>query len=153
MDRFTVLQRSDHGGWQDSQHPGHEVLFPPGTSYVEFDFNAVEISSPENIRKQYRLDGVDSEWLDAGTNPHAIYSTMPVGTHTVDIRAYNRNGIGDRQGVLYHHAETLFLTSTFVRRSDVRTRSSAGRPHLRFRVRQVSPAMSVRFDERLAELV
>ena len=65
---------------RNSQPAGREVVLPPGTNHVEVHFAAVEISSPEKIRLQYRLDGVDSEWLDASPNPRAIYSNMPVGT-------------------------------------------------------------------------
>ena len=48
------------------QPPGHELVLPPGTHHVELHFDAIELSSPEKILLQYRLDSVDSEWLDNG---------------------------------------------------------------------------------------
>jgi signal transduction histidine kinase len=83
------------------QPPGHELVLPPGTHHVELHFDAIEISSPEKIRMQYRLDSVDSEWLDAGHPAHAIYSNMPAGTHAFHVRASNRDGIWDRVGAVY----------------------------------------------------
>jgi DNA-directed RNA polymerase subunit RPC12/RpoP len=58
------------------QPPGHELVLPPGTHHVELHFDAIEISSPEKVHLQYRLDNVDSEWLDAGTPAHAIYLSV-----------------------------------------------------------------------------
>ena len=118
---------------RNSQHAGREIVLPPGTSHVEIHFAAVEISAPEKIRLQYRLDGVDSEWLDAPANPVAIYSRIPVGTHALRIRACNRNGIWDRQGVVFmRHAATIFLSNTLVHSCDDRTRNSSGGPGLSF---------------------
>jgi hypothetical protein len=80
---------------RDIQPAGPELVLPPGTHHLELQFDAIELSSPEKIRLQYRLDGVDSEWLDAPSPAHAIYSNMPPGRHAFHIRACNREGIWD----------------------------------------------------------
>src|SRR4029077_10612673 len=41
---------------RNRQPPGHELVLPPGTRHLELPFDAIEISSPEKIRLQYRLD-------------------------------------------------------------------------------------------------
>jgi len=101
---------------------------------------------------QYRLDGVDSEWLDAGPNPHAIYSNVPVGTHALHIRACNRNGIWDRQGMVFSITQQPYFYQT---RWFVAAMFALGVLLIavvyRLRVRQISRAISDRFDERLAE--
>lgn len=84
---------------RNQQPPGHELVLPPGTHHLELQFDAVEFSSPEKIRLQYRLDGVDSEWLDAPFPAHAIYTKMPPGKHAFHIRACNCEGIWDRVAV------------------------------------------------------
>src|SRR5260370_34683883 len=61
------------------QLPGHELVLPPGTHHVELHFDAVELSSPEKIRLQYRLDSVDSEWLGTDKPAPALYSHIPAG--------------------------------------------------------------------------
>jgi ligand-binding sensor domain-containing protein/two-component sensor histidine kinase len=137
---------------RNSQPAGQEVVFPPGTNHVEVHFAAVEISSPEKIRMQYRLDGVDSEWLDASPNPHAVYSNMPVGTHALHIRACNRNGIWDRQGVVFSVTQQPYFYQT---RWFVAAMFALGILLMfliyRLRLGQISRQMSARFDERLAE--
>jgi len=45
------------------QFPGQQLSLTAGTHHLELLFDAIEISSPEKIRLQYRLDGVDSDWL------------------------------------------------------------------------------------------
>ena len=94
------------------QPPGHELVLPPGTHHVELHFDAIEISSPEKIRLQYRLDGVDSEWLDTSHPAHAIYSNIPAGTHAFHVRACNRDGIWDRVGIVYTITQQPYLYQT-----------------------------------------
>jgi len=132
--------------------PQRDLVLPAGTNHLQVDFSAVEVSSPEKIRLQYRLDDVDSEWLDAGRDPHAIYSTLPPGRHLLHIRACNRSGIWDRQGVAftitqlpYFYQTHLFVAAMSV--SGVLLVIGA----YRMRVRQMSRNMNALFDERLAE--
>jgi hypothetical protein len=66
---------------------GSELILSPGKQHVELHFIAIDLTSPENVRIQYRLDGVESEWLDADSNCTAIYTDIPVGTHSFHIRA------------------------------------------------------------------
>lgn len=137
---------------RNTQPASNEIVLPPGTSHVEVDFAAVELSSPEKIRMQYRLDSVDSEWLNAGSNPHAIYSSMPVGTHILHIRACNRNGIWDQQGMAFTITQQPYFYQT---RWFIVAMVALGVLLVGFlytlRVRQLSQRMSARFDERLAE--
>ena len=138
---------------RDKQRAGHEVVLLPGMNHLQIDFAAVEISSPEKIRMQYRLDGVDSEWLDAPPNdPHAIYSNIPIGTHALHIRTCNRNGIWDRQGVIFNITQKPYFYQT---RWFVAAMVALGIMLVvviyRLRVAQISRMLSARFDERLAE--
>src|SRR5260370_16485052 len=92
--------------------PGRELVLPPGTSHVEFHFTAVDLVSPEKIRLQYRLDGVDPLWLDADSTRTAIYNSIPVGAHSFHIRANNRDGVWDRGGIVYSVIQQPFLYET-----------------------------------------
>jgi signal transduction histidine kinase len=137
---------------RNSQFPSHGLSLPPGTHHVDLQFDAVEISSPEKIRLQYRLDGVDTEWLDAGYPAHAIYSYVPPGAHSFHIRATNRGGIWDRTGVVFTITQAPFLyqmhSFQFAAVALVIVLLAAA---YYFRVRRLAAAMNVRFDERLAE--
>ena len=147
----TIYMREVTVGRETRPAP-RQLLLPPGTSHVEVDFAAVETSAPEKIRLQYRLDGVDAEWLDAGPNARAIYNSIPPGAHALRVRARNRSGIWDRSGMVYlldqqpHFYETRwFLATTIV--AGLLVLSGA----YRLRVRHLAKQLSARFDERLAE--
>lgn len=131
---------------------GISVTLPAGTNHVEIHFAAVEVSAPEKIRMQYRLEGVDSEWLDAPQNPVAIYSNIPVGTRAFRVRACNRNGIWDREGVMFMVTQQPYFYQT---RWFILVVSALGILLVvliyRLRVAQISHQINARFDERLAE--
>ncbi|HXI20902.1 MAG TPA: histidine kinase, partial [Gemmatimonadales bacterium] len=91
--------------------PTGEVILPPGTSHLEIDFSAVDITSPEKIHLQYRLDDVDREWLDA-PHGHAVYSSLPPGPHRLRVRASNRSGVWDRDGVAFTVRQVPFFYQT-----------------------------------------
>jgi len=137
---------------RNSQRVDREVELPPGTNHVEIHFAAIEVSAREKIRLQYRLDGVDSEWLDAPSNPNAIYSRIPVGTHALHIRACNRFGIWDRKGVVFSITQQPYFYQT---RWFIAAMLALGTLLIfliyRLRVAQISRMLSARFDERLAE--
>jgi hypothetical protein len=92
--------------------PGRELVLPPGTHHVEFHFTAVDLVSPEKIRLQYRLNGVDPLWLDADSTRTAIYNFIPVGAHSFHVRACNRDGVWDRVGIVYSVIQKPFLYET-----------------------------------------
>ena len=80
---------------------GNELILPAGTHHVELLLAAVNLGSPEKTRVQYRLDGVDSNWLDSDISRTAVYTTIPVGRHTFHLRATGSDGKWDRVGVVY----------------------------------------------------
>ncbi len=137
---------------RDVQPPNRELMLPPGTHHVELHFDAVELASPEKIRLQYRLDGVDSEWLDAGPPGHAIYSNIPHGTHAFHVRACNRDGIWDRAGMVYSITQQPYLYETA---SFQLAAATAGCILLiglyRLRLRQAAARLNARLEERVGE--
>jgi signal transduction histidine kinase len=134
------------------QPPGHELVLPPGTHHVELHFDAIEISSPEKVRLQYRLDSVDSEWLDTSHPAHAIYSNIPRGTHAFHMRACNRDGVWDRTGMVYSITQQPYFYETAAFKLATAT---AGCLLLvgfyRLRLRQATARLNARLGERMAE--
>src|SRR4029077_3875739 len=94
------------------QTPNSRLVLRPGEYHVVLHFTAVELASPENIRLQYRLDGVDSDWLDADATRTAIYTDIPVGTHSFHVRASNGDGIWDRAAISYEITQEPYFYAT-----------------------------------------
>jgi signal transduction histidine kinase/ligand-binding sensor domain-containing protein len=152
-DRTPSIYVEDVTVGRNQKAPGHELTLPAGTHHLEMNFDAIEISAPEKIRLQYRLDGVDSEWLDAGSTGHAIYSNIPAGTHAFHVRASNRSGIWNRDGVVAYtitQQPYFYQTRWFLVAAIIFTMILIAGLY-RLRVRQVAKDLSARFDERLAE--
>ena len=134
------------------QAPGRELVLAPGTTHVDLQFEPIELVAPEKIRLQYRMDGIDKEWLDADATGIATYSKIPPGTHAFHMRASNRDGLWDRVGVVYRVTQQPYFYETNAFQVSVAIVIGlmlfAG---YRFRIRQIALEMNVRFEERLNE--
>lgn len=102
---------------QKRQHVADAIIVPPGKHHVELKFDAIEIESPEKIRLQYRMDGVDSDWLNADSTRTAVYTSMPLGSHVFHVRACNRLGIWDTKGTGFVIDQQSFYYETWLFRS------------------------------------
>lgn len=71
---------------------GSALSIPPGNRRVEFRYTGISLPAAEQVRYQYRIDGVDRDWLDAGTSRTATYSSLPPGTRTFRVRATRGTG-------------------------------------------------------------
>ena len=137
---------------RNQQPPGRQLVLPPGTHHIDLHFDAVEISSPEKIKLQYRLDGIDSEWLDSGPAAHAVYTNIPVGTHAFHVRACNRDGIWERVGMVYLVTQQpFFYQTTWFPLAAVTTGLLLLGGFYRRRLRKATARLNTRLEERLAE--
>jgi signal transduction histidine kinase/ligand-binding sensor domain-containing protein/CheY-like chemotaxis protein len=59
---------------------------------VSFEFAALDFTSPANNRYQYRLEGFDSRWVDAGALHRATYTNLDPGSYVFHVRAANADG-------------------------------------------------------------
>src|ERR1044072_4873716 len=152
-DHKPVIYMGEITVGRNTVSPGKELVLAPGTSHTELRFDAIEITSPEKQSLQYRLDGVDSEWLDIVDPPgHAVYSTLPPGTHAFHVRASNRDGIWDQTGIVYLITQKpFFYQTTWFRVAMIATGLLLVIGLYRLRLRQATARLNVRFDERLAE--
>lgn len=64
----------------------------PGKHRVEFRYTGISFDSPERVRFRYRLDGLDSDWLDAGTSRSALYNYIPPGHYAFHVAACDADG-------------------------------------------------------------
>lgn len=73
-ERSTPLVAIDEVRADDVRIDG--AVLPPGTSKVEIDYTAPELTSPLKTRFRYRLEGFDSDWVDAGTRRQVLYTGL-----------------------------------------------------------------------------
>lgn len=80
---------------------GNGLVLPPGIHHVELNLAAINLANPAKIRLQYRLEGVDSDWLDGNSSRTAVYSNIPSGTHRLLVRATNNIGQWNPPEIVY----------------------------------------------------
>jgi signal transduction histidine kinase len=69
--------------------------FAAGTRRLEIQYAAPTLSGSDRVRFRYRLDGVDSNWVDAGPERTAIYTNLDAGTYRFHVESLVE-GAGER---------------------------------------------------------
>jgi signal transduction histidine kinase/ligand-binding sensor domain-containing protein len=70
----------------------------PGKENLEIEYTALSFVHAAQINFRYRLEGLDSNWIDAGTRRIAYYSHLPPGNYTFRVIAANSDGVWNDQG-------------------------------------------------------
>jgi len=69
-----------------------EATTPPLTHDFQIDYTAPNFSSPRKVRFQYRLEGFDRDWNDAGVRRQAFYTNLPPHNYVFRVKALNEGG-------------------------------------------------------------
>jgi ligand-binding sensor domain-containing protein len=69
------------------------IQLPPGRGQLEFHYAALAYRAPEENRYRYKLEGVDSTWVDAGRRQIAHYNNVYPGHYRFRVMACNSDGI------------------------------------------------------------
>lgn len=70
-----------------------EIELPKRTASLRIDYTATHLTMPERVRFRYQLEGLDPDWVDAGTRRQAFYTNPPPGDYTFRVMATNADGI------------------------------------------------------------
>jgi signal transduction histidine kinase/ligand-binding sensor domain-containing protein len=71
---------------------------PPGRHRYEFHYAGLSFTAPEKVRFKHRLEGLDSEWVDAGTERLTTYDYLPPGDYQFRVIASNGDGVWNEEG-------------------------------------------------------
>jgi signal transduction histidine kinase len=74
------------------------VTVPPGKRQLEIHYTALSFSAPEKVHFKYRMDGLDSDWVDGGAKRIANYSYLPHGRYRFRVQACNNDAVWNTQG-------------------------------------------------------
>ncbi len=64
-----------------------ESELKPGTGLVQFRYAGVYLSAPQRVHYSYKLEGLDSNWIDAGSRRLVDYYRLPHGSYRFVVRA------------------------------------------------------------------
>jgi ligand-binding sensor domain-containing protein len=71
---------------------------PVATRRLEFQYTALALRYPHDVRFRYRLEGFDKDWVDAGTRRAAYYTNLAPGRYRFRVRAANEDGVWNETG-------------------------------------------------------
>ena len=71
---------------------GGPIRLAPGERALGVEVAALSFSAPERTRYEARLDGLDREWVDLGSDRSASWAGLPPGAYTLRVRAGTASG-------------------------------------------------------------
>jgi signal transduction histidine kinase/ligand-binding sensor domain-containing protein len=132
--------------------PARRIQLAPRTRDIQFDYTALSLVEPRQVRFRYMLEGYDSGWQDAGARRQAFYTNLPPRRYRFRVLACNNDGVWNEEGTSQEFVllPAFYQTSWFgVLVLLVVATGSWGA--YRLRVRQLTSRMRMLFEERLAE--
>jgi PAS domain S-box-containing protein len=70
----------------------------PAKGNLEFNYTALSLAIPERVLFRYKLEGIDTDWQDAGTRRQAFYSNLPPRHYRFRVIACNNDGVWNEEG-------------------------------------------------------
>lgn len=85
------------------------LTLPYDQNYLMFHFIAASYTSPEKVRYQWMLEGIDRDWVPPTDMMEANYPNLPHGEYTFKLRACNNEGLWNEKPIEY----TFIITPPF----------------------------------------
>jgi signal transduction histidine kinase/CheY-like chemotaxis protein len=123
---------------------------------IEFHYTALSYLFPSLVRFRYRLEGFDTDWVDAGSRRTAYYTNLPPGSFRFRVVACNNDGVWNQAGASFgfQARPRYYQTSWFFTLCALAlAAAAAGLYRLRVReLRRRQRKLAALIEERTAEL-
>ncbi|MBD0260751.1 MAG: hybrid sensor histidine kinase/response regulator, partial [Cytophagales bacterium] len=83
-----------------------EITIPYSSSVFSFEFAALNYLHPGKNQYQYKLEGLETDWVHSGDRRFVSYTSLDPDTYTFRVRGSNNDGVWNEAGV------TLKITIT-----------------------------------------
>lgn len=70
-----------------------EITLRHWQNIVTLHFAALNFRQPERNEYQYRFSALGDGWLNIGTQNHVTFTNIPSGTHTLEVKGSNNDGV------------------------------------------------------------
>jgi PAS domain S-box-containing protein len=94
--------------------PRSWVKAPPGKGELEFNYTALSFLAVQRVRFKYKLEGFDTDWIDAGTRRAAYYTNIPPGSYRFRVIACNADGAWNDAGAAFDFSLKAHFYQTYV---------------------------------------
>ncbi len=75
-----------------------EIEIAAGKNNFEIAYTGLSFVKPEFVKFRYRLEELQSDWVEAGARRTAYFSYLPPGEYTFKVIAANADGVWNREG-------------------------------------------------------
>jgi signal transduction histidine kinase/ligand-binding sensor domain-containing protein len=128
------------------------LQFPAHTSSVAIRYTAISLSDPEAIRLRARLRETDSDWREVSKGEPVTYRNLEPGRYHFSVSASDTSGVwSDRAANMEFVISPAWYQTLWFRISMVAATVVVLWTLYRMRIAQISRAVILRSDERLAE--
>ena len=89
-----------------------DIALPAGSESLEIHYTGLSLYAPDEVLFHYKLEGFDSDWIDAGNRRVAYYTNLPPGDYTFRVKAANNDGIWNEEGTSIRFVKEAFFYQT-----------------------------------------
>jgi signal transduction histidine kinase/ligand-binding sensor domain-containing protein len=79
--------------------PDEPIKLSYKQNFLSFEFAALDYTAPEKNRYAYKLEGVDRDWVEAGTRRRADYPNLGPGNYLFRVKGSNNAGVWNEEGI------------------------------------------------------
>ncbi len=76
----------------------NEIHLPYNENFLSFEFAALSYISPERNQYAYKMEGLDKDWIHAGTRRYAAYQNLDPGNYVFRVKGSNNDGVWNEAG-------------------------------------------------------
>jgi signal transduction histidine kinase len=97
----------------DGKNVGTGTRINPGPENIQFRYAGIHLGAPERVAYDYKLEGLDADWISAGSRRIINFNTLGKGHYRFVVRASVRGGASSEAAfsfiVLPHYYETAWF--------------------------------------------
>lgn len=77
------------------------LQLPYHKNHISFGFEAISYRTPEKVKYQWMLEGLDEEWSPVTNKTEAVYANLAPGNYVFKVRSCNSEGVWNEQPATY----------------------------------------------------
>ncbi len=94
---FEVIDSK--GAYQIPVVGNERIEIKQGFSLINIEFAALDFTRPQSNLYEYRMEGLENEWVSIGTRHYATFSNLTEGKYVFRVRGSNSDGVWNKEGV------------------------------------------------------
>jgi len=89
-----------------------DVQMPAGTRRIQLEYGAPNLTSAQKTRYRFRLEGVDADWVTAGSRRQATYMNLSPGAYRFHVVATSSLGAWQDRGTTWEFSIKPYFFQT-----------------------------------------